>query len=119
MYATSNQGEPIEIYLEHPIEPGRHISTTTLKDQGFAASASHKRRWPAADGSDVTHIVGEHSDDGYFIKAARAVDADAFATTFLLIEPKEQEQLAQQENLAIARFSSTDGRLFANQLFLG
>lgn len=118
MYATSNNGEPIEIYLEHPQEPGRQLTTTRLLEQGFAASSIHKRRWPDADGTQLTHIVGDHSTDGIFIKADTAAVADAFATTFLLVDTTEQERLAQQENLAIARFSLADGRMFANQLFM-
>jgi thiamine biosynthesis lipoprotein len=95
MYATSDRGKPITIYLEHPTEPGIYIAETNLKDQGFAASSTHKRRWKVS-GTEYSHIVdtstghtkgaaSQNPDEfGIYVKAPSAVLADAWATTLLI-----------------------------------
>lgn len=49
MYTTSDNDTPIIIYLEHPTNPEIYIGTTTLLNQGFAASSPHKRQWVVND----------------------------------------------------------------------
>lgn len=94
MFATSDLGEPISIYLEHPIIDGTYIGATTLKNQGFAASSSHKRRWKV-DNKEYSHIIHTAKDTtetfdnfGTYIKAPSAVEADVWATTLLITQLK-------------------------------
>lgn len=108
MYATSDNDKPISIYLEHPTEPGKYLKETPLLNQGFAASSPFKRQW--VHGSETyTHIVSETALEpvASFVKATTAAEADAFATTSLLLPKKHLESLATRENFHLARFSPT------------
>ncbi len=123
IFATSDNGDPIEIYLEHPTVPNTYIAKTTLKDQGFAASSTHKRRWRVS-GKDYSHIVNtvpsdtEQSDQfGVYTKAKAAVLADAWATTLLISDPKKHEQALQQAEINFARFDIRDNTLQSSPHF--
>lgn len=122
MYATSNYGKPITIYLEHPTETNLYIATTTLLHQGFAASSPHKRSWTYG-GDTYSHIINTSDTattkiDGTFIKARTACDADIFATVALLVPTQTMDQYAQSEQLGIAHFSLVDQSLTHNQAFV-
>lgn len=104
IYATSDNERPIVIYLEHPTEVNTYIETTTLLNQGFAASSPHKRKWKIGD-KTYSHIVGNKEEiilDGTFIKAKTACEADAFATTTLLLKPNEIIDFANKNNFEVA-----------------
>ncbi len=117
MYVTHNAGEPITIFLEHPIKPGTGIAKTTLLNQGFAASSPHKRVWKNATGTH-NHIVSDQlTSDATFIKAVTAADADAFATAALQFTQQQLQQTAKTEQLGVALFDITTGRLVASQSF--
>lgn len=106
IYATSNCDEPIKIYLEHPTEPGKYLEETVLLNQGFAASSPFKRQWVHVE-QIYTHIVSETFLEpiASFVKAPTATEADAFATTALLLPQNQLESLAARENFSLARFS--------------
>jgi thiamine biosynthesis lipoprotein len=75
MYATSDNHKPITIYLEHPITPEHYINTTTLLNQGFAASSQYKRRW-VVNNKSYNHIINTKNQEllcGTFIKAKMLV----------------------------------------------
>ena len=119
MFGTSDHDEPILIYLEHPTEAGTYIAETTLKDQGFAASSTHKRRWKVA-GREYSHIVDTTDNKtstentnarGVYIKALSAVIADAWSTTLLISDPSQHQANLTQANIAHARFNATDNTL--------
>lgn len=120
MYGTSEFGRPIMIYLEHPTEPNQYIETTTILDQGFAASSPHKRTWTSA-GKTYTHIVSSTdaplTADATFIKAATARDADAFATVALLLTPDAFAPITEAAKLGIARFTVHTSTLVRNTAF--
>ena len=104
IYATSENETPIIIYLEHPTEPETYIGTTTLLNQGFAASSPHKRQWVVND-KKYNHIVSGENEieiDATFIKAKTAYEADAFATTTLMLDPKEIPSFAMKNDFAVA-----------------
>jgi thiamine biosynthesis lipoprotein len=106
MYATSDHGEPIKIYLEHPIKPATYLEETSLLNQGFAASSPFKRQW-VHDKQVYTHIVSENALEpvASFVKAATAAEADAFATTALLLSETMCQTLCHKETIEIARFN--------------
>jgi thiamine biosynthesis lipoprotein len=122
MYATSDNGAPITIYLEHPTEPNSYLATTTLFNQGFAASSPHKRAW-THDGTTYTHIIDTgiskttERPDATFIKAASACDADIFATVALLADKTIMQQFAEENKLGVASFALSDNSLSRNYAF--
>jgi len=110
IYATHQSNQPIEIYLEDPLEPGAIVGSTRLKNRAFAASSPHKRAWPikGAAGAEQHHIVSLQNDRGpasvkdvIYLTAPTATDADAFATTLLQVEDTIARDLAEQNSLTI------------------
>ena len=49
IYLTSDNQEPIELYMEHPLEQGNYIYKIKLKDKAFCTSSSFKRSWEYKD----------------------------------------------------------------------
>ena len=107
MYGTSEKGQPISIYLEHPTIPGTFIAESSLFYEGFAASSTHKRRWEHA-GQTYTHIIdsqtGESSQNGIavFVKAPTARAADAWSTTLILSAPENHIEAITEHKLKVA-----------------
>ena len=110
IYGTSDNSQPLTIYLEHPTVAGSFIGTTTLQNEGFAASSPYKRRWKQGE-VERNHIVGDVPDCATFVKAKKAVDADAFATAGLLFSEEELHKALQTENITVARYFPTTTRL--------
>ena len=117
MYGTSENNKPIRIYLEHPLHQNTYIGQTTVFNQGFAASSSHKRRWKTDDG-ETSHIVGDKkSVDASFIIANDTTTADIFATTALLLDESEFISLAKAENIAYGLCTLTTNSLTTSSTF--
>ncbi|MFN3187973.1 MAG: FAD:protein FMN transferase [Candidatus Paceibacteria bacterium] len=124
MYGTSENGESITIYLEHPQTPDKYIGSTTIFHQGFAASSRFKRQWKHQD-TTYTHIIEtaqtatelESGHNTVFVKASSAVMADAFATTGLLTNQKTLLELATLHRLGLAFLNHETNSFFSNQAF--
>ena len=118
LYATSNIGLPIEVYLEHPTEEGRYIESTHIQDQGFAASSPFKRQWHH-DGKTYTHIISntEVLPLASFVKATTARDADSFGTISLMLDEPTLLELQKTENLEFARFNPATNELWRTNNF--
>jgi thiamine biosynthesis lipoprotein len=122
IFATSDEGEPITIYLEHPTKTDTYLTTTTIRNQGFAASSPHKRAWKH-NGSLYSHIINprpqtdQSNIDATFIKAPAACTADIFATTAIICSASELEGFSKKENLAVALYSLEKNSLTKNALF--
>lgn len=104
IYATHQNNQPVEIYLEDPKNAGTIIGRTTIKNRAFAASSPHKRNWPTPDGTTDTHIVSqtlESTKDVIYLTADKALDADAFATTLLQVDTETAQTIAEQNSLTI------------------
>ena len=102
MFATSNHGQAIEIYLEHPALEKVTIGKTSLLQQGFAASSPYKRRWKSGE-KVHTHLIGETlTHHCSFVKHTTAAGADAFATVALLASDLEMERMSQSEHIGLA-----------------
>lgn len=119
MFATSNRGKSIEITLEHPTLAQTGILKTTLLNQGFAASSPFRRQWKAGEKTQ-NHIVSKENNlpIATYIKAKTARDADAFATTALMLPEAETLKLAKAEELQVARFSPTTNQLWHTKDFV-
>ena len=118
MYVTSELGEPIIVHLEHPTKPQKSIGTTTLLNQGFAASSPFKRQWKI-NNETVSHIINEGTEQfASYVKAETARDADAFATTALLSTTDELLEINKREHISISRFSPSSGNFWRTSDFI-
>jgi FAD:protein FMN transferase len=118
MYATSDNNRPISIYLEHPIETGKYLLTTTLLNQGFAASSPFKRQWTHKD-KTYTHIIAdtEIPPIATFVKADTATTADTFGTVSLLLSEEKLLALVKSKGLAFAKFTPATGQFWQTTNF--
>ena len=123
MYGTSDHDTPITLYLEHPLDTGTYLATTTIENRGFAASSPHKRTWTSGT-KTYTHIIDTVKSipetnqlDATFITAATAVDADMFATVGLIMSPESFAVIAARESLGMATYTHRGGFLEANSRF--
>lgn len=118
MYATTHKGEPIEIYLEHPTKDNTVLLSTTIENQGFAASSPFKRQWTSGD-TTHTHIVSETPMPhiAVFVKAINARDADAFTKSALLLPEEQILRLCIEEHIDCARFDPQTNELWQSAHF--
>ena len=118
MYATSDNEQPVTIYLEHPNETGKYLTETTLFNQGFAASSPFKRQWKYGD-TIHTHIVSEGDVPmvAAFAKASTATDADAFTKPCLLLNESQLLNLSKDEGVSFARFNPQTNELWHTRNF--
>ena len=119
IYASSKHGEPVEIYLEHPLQAQTYVQKAPLLHQGFAASSPFKRQWKSQTGAIQNHIVQQNNGAfATFVKADSACVADVFATVSLVASPVQMQELIAAEELAIAFFDPQTSQLTANKPFL-
>lgn len=124
VYGTSNHGKPITLYLEHPTEPDTYLGTTTILNQGFAASSRYKRSW-THNKTHYSHIIDTTTDqpvsqqniDASFITAPTATTADVFATVALLAPPNAMSEFASANHLGVATFALPSSLIY-NQAFV-
>lgn len=122
MYATSNFGDPITINLIHPTKAHTYLGQTTLYNEGFAVSSTHKQNWEH-EINIYTHSVdtktGQSSDTSVavFVKAKEAKLADAWATTLLLSAPENHTEKLEEKNIKVALFEASTGALHYYQGF--
>jgi thiamine biosynthesis lipoprotein len=118
MFGTSDNGEPILIYLEHPLETDIYLSETTLFNQGFAASSPFKRQW-RSDNTTYSHIVSQNPilPIATYTKAASAVMADAFATTALILNKDRFRAIAAENLVSIAQYDPALSELWYTESF--
>ncbi len=116
MYATSEYGKPITIYLEHPKDAETIVASTTLFNEGFAASSTIKRRWHK-DGQTYSHIIdpssggSSNADHGVFVKAPSAALADGWATTLILSRPEDHLDKMTEEKVRAAIYQTKTNTL--------
>ncbi len=114
MFGTTDHGQPITVYLQHPIDRTRVIGTTTLSHQGFAASSPHTRRWKTQTG-ETHHIIDPHGTttvrDASFVLAPSATRADAYATALLVMDPHQIDALATNPGIGLAFFDASTSRI--------
>ncbi len=116
IYVTSDHDKAITIHLEHPLLPNTSIGAISLKNEGFAASSPFKRRWKTATG-ETDHIVGQHDEVATYVRATTTAEADAFATTALLMSESACLALAKDNHLQIARFNPATNQLWQTSGF--
>lgn len=115
IYATSDNGSPIIIYLEHPTERGTYLGETTLLNEAFASSSQHKRQWRGKTGNQ-NHLVQKDEQvqvaDATYVKALTATVADILATTSAL-----SSNVIISDNFPIARYYIVNNNLTHSSTF--
>lgn len=114
IFGTTEYGQPIEIFLQHPIDRAVMIGKTRLINQGFAASSPHQRHWKS-QGKTHHHIVSPNEGslvrDASFILAPTATEADAYATAVLLLDRSTLLQFSDTTDAAILLFDATTSEI--------
>jgi thiamine biosynthesis lipoprotein ApbE len=97
IFATSDEGEPIEILLEHPTEQDSYIGKIYVQNESLCVSSSFKRVWKQAN------VVRNHFIDtkdnlliesASFVIAPNATDADVLATVFAIVEKDTEHAIS-------------------------
>ena len=94
-----------EIALEDPHQPGIRYGSTSISRGALAASSTQLRRWEH-EGVRYHHIIDPrtklptHSVTGSFVKADRAILADAIATA-LIVNPSLESHIKQHYSLDV------------------
>jgi len=103
IYATTDNGKPITIYLEHPTKEGVFLGETTLAHEAFASSSPYTRQWRGVTTTQNHLVQTNHATPDViasYVKANSAVEADILATTAAL-----SPSIIKQRNYAIASYN--------------
>jgi thiamine biosynthesis lipoprotein len=118
IFATSEHGEPVTIYLEHPLDPSIMLGTAVINNQGFASSSPHKRQW-TKDQTTYHHIIDTKEIDrltvtanASFVIAPKTALADAYATVLL-----GRNNTAVPTTIATARYQLDTNTLIHDRQF--
>ena len=102
LFVQSNN--PIEITLEHPINPKLSIGKTFIQNGALAVSSTVKRAWEK-DGVKYHHIINPKTNNSAntdivcaFVKADTALIADTMAT-ILIVKPELNNKLSKRYDL--------------------
>jgi thiamine biosynthesis lipoprotein len=94
IYATSNQGEPIELLLEHPTEAGMYIGKISIQDSSLCVSSSFKRTW-VKEGHRYNHFIDTKRnaviESASYVYAETATIADILATILAILSHSKNE----------------------------
>ena len=104
IYATSNNGQAIEIFLQSPNDPDIIWKSVQISNQSLCSSSPTLRKWTTYEGKEYTHIIdptnpfSRISNQSYVI-AKTAVEADIVATVLCLggLSPEFFEVLRDYE----------------------
>ena len=88
IYATTDNGKPLTVYLEDPINLGTYLGSIDLKNNSMCASSPYKRSW-VKDKNTFSHIISPNSNQeifSSFVVSDSVVLSDCLATC-LCIDP--------------------------------
>ncbi len=117
IYVTSNHGEPIELYLEHPINQDEYLGTIKVRDKAFCSSSSFKRRWKK-DGKEVNHFIADKEVwAASYVLSDTATIADIYATVCCIQSDtnNELENLAREARFKFAVINKNGKMLTSSQ----
>lgn len=90
IYVTSNNEEPIEIFLQNPLNPDLVIGSVKLKNNSLCASSPLKRRWVGnKTNKEYSHIIDlkdENKFNSSFVVGQNATISDTLATCLCISE---------------------------------
>lgn len=100
IYASSDNGSPIAVQLEHPSKAYESVGVVDLKNQSLCASSTVKRKW-IFNNQKQNHFINfdTEKDKASFVVADTAVVADVLASVACII-PDEVSvvKFCQREN---------------------
>lgn len=89
IYASSDHGNNVELYLEHPTNEEEYIGKILVKDASFCCSSSFKRRWQK-DGKIVNHFIAPVDIwSASYVLGPDATTTDMYATVFCILAKEE------------------------------
>ncbi len=118
IYVTSNYGEDIQFFLEHPINEGEYIYKIKIKNKAFCVSSSFKRMWNK-EGKEVNHFIseGEVWATSYVV-ADRTVIADVFATVSCILSSDDTKLKNIYKNFDVEYLVINEvGKIFKSEGF--
>ncbi len=90
IFVTSDNGNPVEINLQNPINNLEFIGSVYLKNQALCASSPFKRKWKGSVTNKIySHIVdsnGVNKFNSSFVVGDNSVTCDAIATALCIDE---------------------------------
>lgn len=90
IFVTSDNGNPVEIKLQNPINNLEFIGSVYLKNQSLCASSPFNRKWKGNVTNNIySHIVdskGKNKFNSSFVVSDNAVTCDAIATALCVDE---------------------------------
>lgn len=91
MYMTHNQGEPIEVFLQHPQKSDEMIGSLLLKNKAFCSSSSYMRMWGTEE-KMCNHFISPTQEEVWaasFVVGETALVTDALATVLCITSSDE------------------------------
>lgn len=111
MYMTSDNGQPITVYMQHPLNDGEYIDIIQLKDKAFCASSSFKRVWTKHDkdaaGDKVNHFITSDGSEVWaasYIIADDTVTADVAATVACILSVDANKLVSVMNRMKVEYF---------------
>lgn len=109
IYVTSNYGESIELYLEHPVKEGEHIGKISVHDTAFCSSSSFKRAWNK-NGTIVNHFIADEEVWATSYVLARSTTIADIYATMCCIESERDESLEHLQKKAAIEYLVITGK---------
>ena len=101
-------GEPWRVALERPEDSGRSVQCVVQLVDGAIATSGDYRNFFQQDGRRYAHVIDprtgrpvEHGIASVTVLAATAIEADAFATALMVLEPEQGLGLAGELGLSV------------------
>lgn len=114
IYATSDHGKPVNVYLQHPFMLDTVFADIALHDAAVCVSSPAKRQWKDAKTARVfTHILNPLSPDadistitGSVVIGKDPAIADALATVFCIMDEAECKKTADRFGVRYRKISA-------------
>ncbi len=104
MYATSEHGEPITVFMEHPKHKDRVIGEIKLLNQAFCSSSSYVRSWKK-DGEAKNHFITQDGSEVWaasYVVGKKATVVDMMATVFCIIAKNHTDITKYEESMHVS-----------------
>ncbi len=115
IYVTSDNGQEVELFLEHPHNTGEYLNKICIKNSSLCSSSSFKRTWKH-EGKQVNHFIAD--DEVWaasYVVGDNATITDMYATVFCILADKKEilESLATASHVEYIVLPSTNKMLIS------
>jgi thiamine biosynthesis lipoprotein ApbE len=103
MYVTHKEGEPVEVYLQHPINQDEIIGSIAIKNKSLCCSSSYIRMWEK-DNKKQNHFISSNGNEIWaasYVVGDIATSADIAATVLCLASKNEQHMETLSKNFNV------------------